>query len=129
MATMLIYLSPCFQGYTSSIVPTICLLLVHFLIGDRFHKDSDQVTTSRDSEPPVKVSISDDPYPKNPAPDDQDVPVDESLFACDDVIDEECGEAGGGCEGGVAVDESLFDIDTLQDLDLEDPSILAPPTS
>ena len=102
---------------------------MYFSIGGRGNKDSEQPATSRDYQPPIKASISVDPYLKNPAPDDQDVPVDESLFASDDVIDEVSGEAGGGCEEGVAVDESLFDIDTLQDLDLEDPSILAPPTS
>ncbi len=50
---------------------------------------------------------------------DKNVPIDESLF--DDI---------GDLPEDVTVDESLFDIDNLQDLDLDDPDILqATPSS
>ena len=73
---------------------------------------------------------------EDPSTADADVPVDESLFAGEDLTEDvECEGSGGGgvCENGgggsVAVDESLFDIDNLQDLDLNDPAILQLPTS
>ena len=72
----------------------------------------------------------------DPTTAEADVPVDESLFAGEDLTEDiacEGGEGGGACEdgggGGVAVDESLFDIDNLQDLDLNDPAILQLPPS
>ena len=74
---------------------------------------------------------------------DEDIPVDEGLFVDDDDEEEE-GETPhegepphednptsqaplSSEEVGVAVDESLFDLDNLQDLNLNDPAILDPP--
>ena len=63
-----------------------------------------------------------------------DVAVDEDLFL-EEVDDEEEEEVGvAAAKGGVTslpaevdVDESLFDIDDLQELDLNDPAILEAP--
>ncbi len=58
-----------------------------------------------------------------PPPPDQEVQIDESLFDVPEASVEE-----GMSSEDVAVDESLFDIDNLQDLDLNDPSILQAPS-
>lgn len=56
--------------------------------------------------------------------------VDEGLFLEDideDSDSSQMGVVNGEEEGGIAVDESLFDVDNLQDLNLDDPAILEPP--
>ena len=68
---------------------------------------------------------------------EEDVVVDEALFL-EEVDDEEEVEEDNECIGGVVkssvmeepamdVDESLFDVDNLQDLNLDDPAILETP--
>ena len=68
---------------------------------------------------------------------EEEVDVDENLFL-EEVDDSEEEEEGGGTTGhaqvgvasddaaAMAVDESLFDVDNLQDLNLDDPAILEP---
>ena len=71
---------------------------------------------------------------------EEDVPVDEGLFEeeeeeppDEDTTDPTASRqppglsSGSAEEVGVAVDESLFDLDNLQDLNLDDPAILEPP--